>query len=573
MNPRRSPSRARVERYSGDKRRYFLSPDWFHQWKRYLAVLCGIATMGIMGLAYLPRIGSGDEQYTHGKLTNPHAPWDMSCEACHVPSSIADLKANPLAILHTDERWLNLTCQKCHAGPAHHGELTGQETSDRACANCHHDHNGRNNSLVFISDNNCTNCHANLDPSNSVVKGSMEFVEESGKKISDFASPTGGHPEFRKLEAEKTKEYERGLNFSHAHHMSLGIRPTKSDVKSDAGLFTKGSLKELTPEADRNRVLARYTQDEAKDTTPIQLDCNSCHQLDAGRTGLNGKSNLLSDWTDQPKESILLPRAEAAYYLPTNFDAHCSACHKIRVPTTLSSGNLKIEPFDLPHRKQRDSLEKALKGELLAQLIQQKPDAKQLVDADGGSSRESLNAELEGVFNQAKEKLFAVTNPAAKNASTGSTCLECHKTITTEKGAIAIKPVKIPTVWFEHAKFNHASHRSTSCKDCHASAYSSFDPATLYTGPDQKIGIKGIESCRKCHAPRYTETDEAGLPRTVGGIRYNCTDCHRYHNGANPFQGRGAVSRDPKPSEQLRSTSEFLLGVNRPAANDPKPNP
>ena len=29
-----------------------------------------------------------------------------------------------------------------------------------------------------------------------------------------------------------------------------------------------------------------------------------------------------------------------------------------------------------------------------------------------------------------------------------------------------------------------------------------------------------------------------------GGARHSCTDCHRYHNGDHPLQGRGAAARD-----------------------------
>ena len=29
------------------------------------------------------------------------------------------------------------------------------------------------------------------------------------------------------------------------------------------------------------------------------------------------------------------------------------------------------------------------------------------------------------------------------------------------------------------------------------------------------------------------------------GVRHNCVDCHRYHNGDHPLQGRGAAAFDP----------------------------
>ena len=49
-------------------------------------------------------------------------------------------------------------------------------------------------------------------------------------------------------------------------------------------------------------------------------------------------------------------------------------------------------------------------------------------------------------------------------------------------------------------------------------------------------GIRGIETCRKCHGP--TSADKPG-------VRADCVDCHRYHNGDQPLHGRGAAAFDP----------------------------
>ena len=42
-----------------------------------------------------------------------------------------------------------------------------------------------------------------------------------------------------------------------------------------------------------------------------------------------------------------------------------------------------------------------------------------------------------------------------------------------------------------------------------------------------------------------------------GGVRHGCTDCHRYHNGDLPLQGRGANARN---AAQPLDLSEFLKG-------------
>jgi hypothetical protein len=42
-----------------------------------------------------------------------------------------------------------------------------------------------------------------------------------------------------------------------------------------------------------------------------------------------------------------------------------------------------------------------------------------------------------------------------------------------------------------------------------------------------------------------------------GGVRAACTDCHRYHHGDLPIQGRGALTRYPK---EPRTLADWLKG-------------
>jgi hypothetical protein len=66
----------------------------------------------------------------------------------------------------------------------------------------------------------------------------------------------------------------------------------------------------------------------------------------------------------------------------------------------------------------------------------------------------------------------------------------------------------------------------------------------------EKVLIEGIDSCRNCHQPATTHDG-----KVLGGIRSDCTDCHRYHNGEHAMQGIGSRRRDPA----VRMTLEELL--------------
>ena len=68
--------------------------------------------------------------------------------------------------------------------------------------------------------------------------------------------------------------------------------------------------------------------------------------------------------------------------------------------------------------------------------------------------------------------------------------------------------------------------------------------------------IPGIDNCRQCHAPASVNANSE--PR--GGVRFDCVECHRYHNGERPLQGLGAAQRDPPPARRL-GTGEFLRGL------------
>ena len=119
--------------------------------------------------------------------------------------------------------------------------------------------------------------------------------------------------------------------------------------------------------------------------------------------------------------------------------------------------------------------------------------------------------------------------------------------------AFNIKPVPDRTVWFTHAKFNHASHRGATCAACHPNTGAA---GNIQADADaEPVQILGVDSCRTCHSPtnaRITLPD--GTKTFGGGIRSSCTDCHRYHHGDQPLQGRGAESWFPRPSPATSPT-------------------
>lgn len=113
---------------------------------------------------------------------------------------------------------------------------------------------------------------------------------------------------------------------------------------------------------------------------------------------------------------------------------------------------------------------------------------------------------------------------------------------------LAIEPVNVPNVWFERARFDHSAHQAVDCNECHAEVKTSKN--------NTDVLLPGIAKCVQCHGPA---TGRSG--KTQGGAGDSCTECHRFHNGDHPIQGRGASSRGV--TEERRTIDQFLHGGDR----------
>jgi hypothetical protein len=545
----RSPSRDLSDRYKG-MRGYFRTPDGIRRAKYALAVLaliaaCAWAAADVAGPSHLAYA------HTHGPLANPHAAFDNNCSACHADHSIKDLGVS--AVFHTRERWHDLTCEKCHSGPTHHESLNEKgHKFDKLCSNCHHDHLGRLNSLVRLNDADCTKCHADL----------KDWFDAAKSKVKDkpYQNAVTGfvkdHPDFRSLDMTQKP---RTLTFSHAVHMNPGAAYTPGGKEG----MTPDRIRELNP---KNPGIADiYTKPGQAGNTPVQLECASCHKLDSGvGTPDFDQTKTTLDRVNEPTKTLMPPRLAGAYFMPVNFEESCRACHPLRAPTGTSpvgDKELSIPGFDIPHRRQpTDLLPDLTAGYVKGMFGKDHTFLKEPVGPGGklnssppaGNAR-TVGEEAERLAKVAEKLLFK----ADVDPSTGGVgCAKCHKTSGNIEGkgddALRILPVLPRTVWFEHAKFNHAAHRGATCLSCHPGTAGKAIPLTEANKPEP-VQILGIDSCKACHSPELTKVKlPDGTEATGGGIRHNCTDCHNYHHGDLPLQGRGSELRFPKDPRDIK---------------------
>jgi hypothetical protein len=212
-----------------------------------------------------------------------------------------------------------------------------------------------------------------------------------------------------------------------------------------------------------------------------------------------------------------------------------------------------VDGFPLPHRVQPAELAPLLRGGYAAALAKANP-AVAKAPAPGGRLDPAPAPKELAEFGAAVDGLTAtaLTHVSAR----GATCGKCHTT-TGDGTAARVAPLPQHTVWFAHAKFNHVSHRGLTCAACHPGT---GRPAAAPTSVNEvePVAILGADSCRACHAPAGTKVAQAdGTTTVAGGVRHNCTDCHRYHNGDRPLHGMGSPLRDPKSPQSL---ADFLGG-------------
>ncbi|MBL8795263.1 MAG: hypothetical protein JNM56_15260 [Planctomycetia bacterium] len=461
---------------------YFKSPDRLVRVKGVLTI-AALVTAGAWAASGLLFSSQGEKQYSHGPLAAVHATWEENCEACHVPFS-------PISGGH----WLSSAgggrtpadarCEACHAGPPHH---PNQKPGDvESCASCHRDHQGRNASLVAVPDQHCTNCHADLAA--HTTNGKPTFHPS----VTRFA--VGSHPEFK-----GRAEGQRGqLKFNHTLHLT-------------SGLNVSWQLKHIRNPAERERFRQQQPTGKTADTDFVQLDCASCHQLDA----------------------------KGEYFLPITYDNQCKACH----PLTFDE---RLPNVSIPHGLQPAAVRTFLWGAYVERAVQEPPTQQRILRPlpapELREEEDKVRKAAGGQVSAAEAFLFkqAVTEKELYIYSGKTTCGECHHYESKPGQRIPerIVPPAVPNVWFEHARFSHSAHRAVSCQECHA--------RTPQSTTADDVLLPGIADCFRCHAPLQRGADGS----MQGGARFQCTECHRYHHGQ-PGGARGAKS--PGPIEQFLS--------------------
>ncbi|QDV37130.1 cytochrome c3 family protein [Tautonia plasticadhaerens] len=556
-SPRRPSGKQRAVRVPLD---YYKSRDPLGRWRLLLVVFAPIVSLGWWFGDQLHRGSRSEIRASHGPVWAGHAIWEHDCESCHVPfepikSDAAFAPRGSSRLSGSDRR-----CSTCHAGPIHHAnQLPGKTES---CGGCHRDHRGREVDLTRVPDSQCTLCHSDLP---HAIAGNPPAVPRDSPSVTRFDLD---HPDFA-IRAASTdglgavvgRLSDEGppvldpsnLKFNHAIHLEAGI---------DCG-FTFADL------GSEDRPWFGWTT-----STPIEakvtLDCASCHLLDAGDRPA-GPASAVSPGP---------PRTTGDYYAPISYEAHCRACH----PLTIGVPDAGDVPIDVPHGMQPSELRIVLERTFAAEALDHRPSRRDRTiggtgaESPGRSDRQTLELlrDLRS-YEEARIPGARVSRPTVgdeiqENVEDAEgtlylgkqTCSECHSYEAPrgpDPSGWTVAPTRIPEIWFSHARFSHSAHRAVSCDQCHNGVTRSSTSDDVLMPP--------ISTCRSCHAP---PDDLHGTPLR-GGARFDCVECHRYHNGESPLQGIGALARQVDLPGR-RTVEEFLRGsAGRSASGGPRDDP
>lgn len=458
-----------------------------------------VAVLALIGISLVDYAWRGDERYTPGTLAAAHASWDNDCAACHVDfQPVSD--RNWAATLVGQHQAADARCSACHAGPVHHAAANGADVP--GCATCHHEHRGREAALTRMPDARCTACHADLDRHYAAARS----ANQGPVYTSVTAFNAERHPEFGVSLGLKDPGT---IAFNHKRHLTRGI-PLVTDPKKP---FTIADVQ------------AEYREQYrvwADGDGVIQLDCAACHR--AGRDRAATSPQTLAEL---PPNLVQPARPDGALMLPIVYEEHCQACHPLSVRREGADGSLlgavtvrhRVQPPQLDELLRTHYMEEFLKGRLTANpaLLNSPLPGKNPLREDITTARAEIDRRI------AADKALLL-GP--------DTCEKCHQSLRQNRARIL--PADIPQVWYKRARFDHAAHRKSQCIDCHKAAQTSER--------NTDVLLPRMGGCLECHAPPWQSATAHG-----GGARFDCVECHRYHNGDHPLEGRGAAAWRPTP--------------------------
>lgn len=396
--------------------------------------------------------------------------------AAHYSSSVSDtLTASPLPSrgawesgpLASAHHFFGSDCQQCHAEPT-------KWVKDESCLSCHGKTPAHADPVAFnlpeLGEARCAHCHRDHNGKYGLIREDQALCSDCHVGLSESTAGASSlidvgdfgldHPQFKVALP--------------AWNAAGKFEPERVELSPD--LVEKSGLKfphdvHLTAEG-LNAPAGRQF-----------LQCDSCH----------------------------VPDASGAIMTPVNFETMCQDCHALTFDVTqperqVPHANIQEITYMLDEFYARRALEGGVSDASAPESLR--------VRRRPGSP--PTTAERQLALTWARDKARQV----GESLFTGRACTVCHAVSVgrTAEEPWMVAPVRVAGVWFPKSHFDHASHTTMECADCHLATESNSSGDLLL--PD-------IANCRQCHAG-----EDGGHDKLESG----CIACHGYHQSNHLLQ-------------------------------------
>ena len=362
----------------------------------------------------------------------------------------------------------NQGCESCHDAPIHHVN----QLFTPNCATCHEEHRGHLQ-LAKTSNTSCTQCHADLHSAGAAT----HFAHT----VTRF---DGDHPEFAPLRLGSSDPGT--IKFNHAVHLKHNLRGPSGQV---------------------------------------DLDCQDCHRPAVANSALkygtptSPETAGLTASAHQPAiaEKSLPPSMDyrRAYMSPIAYAKHCVACHGLQFDPRFQES----VPHDTPEIIHAFLLKK-FQGYIPLHPSELRVPAPV-------PERDLPQKPIPLAFRTLTQQQWVdLKVDESEQLLWRKTCAQCHALSFAKQASLpVVAKSNITTRWFQHAVFDHDTHKLLKCTECHSQATTSRDTADVL--------IPGIKTCETCH--------HAG----ANSAESRCFECHTYHDWekAREVQGSFVLSR------------------------------
>ena len=395
----------------------------------------------------------------------------------YVPALDSVLKSTPLPSRNAWEagelagahHFFSSECTACHEGDF-------KWVKDEACVACHASTPAHADPVTFnlpeLGDARCAHCHRDHNGTNGLVRMDQTLCSDchvgltastqGASKLADVGDFGSAHPQFH----VSLPAWAKNGTFEPQRVELTAELKEKSGLKfpHDVHLAAEGIA---APDGDR------------------VLECASCHVPDAGGAAMQ----------------------------PVNFESMCQDCHKLTFDITEPEREVPHARIaEITYQLEEFYARRALEGEVKDQSA---PESLRVRRRPGqGAQVDPQQRQL--ALTWARDKARTVS----ESLFLGRACTVCHGVSvgSTPEEPYTVAPVRVSGVWFTKSRFDHGSHTTMECADCHAASTSTSSEDLL---------IPDIANCRQCHAGESGGHDK---------LQSSCVSCHGYHISEHPLR-------------------------------------